>query len=397
MGRDYLLVGVCYSDNLGDGVIADCLEFAIKVAYPEAKVARLDVAGRQGFHVGKLKGKATLLRVLDSIPEFWQPLITAPAILALLLKGPIWRWRRQITRDTRVVIGGGQLLSHVNLNFPVKLALVSLLARLARAKTAIFAVGVSSGWGRSAKALLGAVVSHASRVFIGVRDAKSVSRLAGHLGMSESSIHLTPDPGVLAAEVYGRPHKATGAIGINLADPVGLKGHVEGTQGSFSKERHLAIWQDVLRGLLDDGHRVCFFTNGAQEDQAFLDEFRGSLGEVAAHKNVAFLPQARDPRELAHQIANVDLIVAHRLHAHIVAFSYLIPAVALGWDDKLDAFFRAIGEQEAVLRPADFAAPEILRRISGSRTQKRSAEALRRISRDVLGAVASLTRAFEGK
>ena len=56
-------------------------------------------------------------------------------------------------------------------------------------------------------------------------------------------------------------------------------------------------------------------------------------------------------------------MIAHRLHATILAFSYGVPAVGLRWDDKLTAFFGSVGlekhttvlDHATVERVGDFA------------------------------------------
>jgi hypothetical protein len=52
---------------------------------------------------------------------------------------------------------------------------------------------------------------------------------------------------------------------------------------------------------------------------------------------------------LAALIAGCDAVVAHRLHAAIVAYAYRVPTVGLLWDDKLQAFFESVGREAYVV------------------------------------------------
>ena len=64
------------------------------------------------------------------------------------------------------------------------------------------------------------------------------------------------------------------------------------------------------------------------------------------------------PEELAHLISSYDAIVAHRLHANIIAYSYAIPHVGLGWDTKMEGFFEATSRDEFLISSFETAAAE---------------------------------------
>ena len=66
-----------------------------------------------------------------------------------------------------------------------------------------------------------------------------------------------------------------------------------------------------------------------------------------------------DPGELAHAIARFDCVLAHRLHACIVAYSYRIPAVGFAWDRKLDSFFAQCDRSRFMTDPRE-TSPESL-------------------------------------
>jgi polysaccharide pyruvyl transferase WcaK-like protein len=61
---------------------------------------------------------------------------------------------------------------------------------------------------------------------------------------------------------------------------------------------------------------------------------------------VTSTPRSDTPQELALKIAACDVIVAHRLHAAILAYSYRVPAIGLLWDAKVAAFFELAGRGE---------------------------------------------------
>jgi polysaccharide pyruvyl transferase WcaK-like protein len=48
-------------------------------------------------------------------------------------------------------------------------------------------------------------------------------------------------------------------------------------------------------------------------------------------------------------IATQDLLIAHRLHANIVAYSCGVPHIGLGWDPKLKNFFESVGRGDFII------------------------------------------------
>ena len=61
--------------------------------------------------------------------------------------------------------------------------------------------------------------------------------------------------------------------------------------------------------------------------------------------------RAVEPRELVAQISGFRAIVAHRLHASIIAYSLGIPSVGLVWDKKVRAFGIMTGRERFFIDP----------------------------------------------
>ncbi|MNF57022.1 Polysaccharide pyruvyl transferase [compost metagenome] len=53
----------------------------------------------------------------------------------------------------------------------------------------------------------------------------------------------------------------------------------------------------------------------------------------------------KTPSDLVNTINRYDLIVAHRLHANIIAYSLGITSIGLRWDTKLHSFFKSINRE----------------------------------------------------
>ena len=90
---------------------------------------------------------------------------------------------------------------------------------------------------------------------------------------------------------------------------------------------------------------MTLFSNGAAEDRAVLARL-GGRPEVAGRVGRGDLRLAGapgSPAALARLIGGFDAVVAHRLHACILGYAYARPVVGLGWDRKVESFFRSVG------------------------------------------------------
>ncbi|QQR68676.1 MAG: polysaccharide pyruvyl transferase family protein [Alphaproteobacteria bacterium] len=358
----YVICGAIYSDNLGDGVIAECLAAALRQHDPASEIVFLDIAGRTHFGHDYLPEKQLALRILRILPRVARPVLVA-ALLAVRLVGWSRRWSGMIKPGDRVIIGGGNLLCDMHLNFPMKLAALDAVAHRKGAATALHAVGVSARWSRLAHCLFARVVGRAQAVRLSVRDEESRQHLVHHLNLTEAQVDLARDPGFLAAQVYTRPTEIMGGVGINLADPRELKFYTKSGQDTgFVVAEHLACWREIISRLIHQERRVVVFTNGAREDHEWLNEVVVSLGEhLAGSPYLTIMPRASTPAELVQQISGLDVLIAHRLHAHIVAYAMGIPAVGLLWDTKLESFFKLVDMPQRLIAPEKFGVEEIWR------------------------------------
>jgi polysaccharide pyruvyl transferase WcaK-like protein len=106
----------------------------------------------------------------------------------------------------------------------------------------------------------------------------------------------------------------------------------------------------LIGRLIADNHIVVCFTDGADEDELFLARCRDRLREMDMIGDQAVIwPRCTNPAELARLVGSFDVVIAHRLHACILAYSYRVPSIGLKWDSKLQAFFDVVGQFDGVL------------------------------------------------
>jgi polysaccharide pyruvyl transferase WcaK-like protein len=336
---------VKYSPNLGDGLLSECLEAELVRAVPGLSIASFDLAGRTDYGAGgRFRGAA--LSLLQSSPTPVRQRV-ASLMLGRAMQRLAPTWRERLADVDVAVTGGGNLFSDADLNFPLKIDAACKLLREADIPVAVFAVGVSDNWTEKGEALFQRALAGARVLDASVRDARSATvwdRRLGHTGVPRARI--VRDPGLLVSFHVERARRAGTAkrIGLGLTHPTTLRYHSDETAVG---EAELTGWYtELVRGCLARGWEVCVFTNGSSEDEAYLRKMRPLLAPLGT--GISFAPRFTRPAELAAYVSGLDLLMAHRLHANIAAYSYAVPQIGFTWDAKLKSFFDLVGRGDCI-------------------------------------------------
>jgi len=349
---------VKYSPNLGDGVIAECLEAELWRRLPDVSIEALDLAGRTDRDGRARSGRRVLaLRALQRMPAVLRDVLVE-AILRLQMMGKCRAAWREALRDADLaIVGGGQLIQDGDLNFPVKLSIVAEECKRNNVPIALFGLGVAASRSGRGAALISSLLHADQLVFAGVRDDDSANRLRQR---RVKGVVITPDPGLMASQVWPssvRQLRKRPVIGVGITHPVILRHHGEGKSGDTTI---MDLYRSLIRRLLASGYDVTCFSNGAREDQTCLDRVVGSFRDDDGPTRA---PDCRTPRELAELVGSFDAVIAHRLHACILAYSYRVAHVGLSWDPKLAAFFANVGRSRYLVELSEDAVqimPELL-------------------------------------
>ncbi|EHS49489.1 polysaccharide pyruvyl transferase [Rhizobium sp. PDO1-076] len=339
-----VVFNVKYSENLGDGLLAQCLETALS-DYPDMQVETIDLAGRTGF--GTTHSRRQLaIHALHVLPAFARRL-AVKAMLRSKLEKLAKDWSIKIDNADAVVVGGGNLFQDDDLNFPLKIGTLLDCIRKSGKPVAIYAVGVSGHWSTEACKLFGRLGA-ARVVHLSVRDDLALRHWKQHFPSGGSPIVL-PDPGLLTCSL---PHAARGGgssrvsamAGICVTDPVILQRHSGGPASDIALKT-VDEYRALIRQLIADGYRIRLFCNGAREDQAFAERLlkEKTMQAYKASNWLSLAVRPERPEELIDILRSVSVVLAHRLHACIAAYSLAIPHVGLGWDPKVASFFTAVG------------------------------------------------------
>ena len=338
-----LIFNVKYSKNVGDGIVAETTEYILKTLSPDAKITTMDIGGRTDYGTTGLRTTSGLKKIMHKIlfvlPERISDYIRIFLTQTALKKQIIPRWHDVMSKCDRIIIGGGQLISDTDLYFPIRLHAVIKLAQQLKKPVYIHAVGVSNpdAWRYAGKKLLtGCFKNNHTIKYISVRDTLSQSYWKGAFN---SSAVVCPDTGNFACNAYDIKKRTTDNrhIGISVTGTDVLTSHTSfGDKPVFVSVRQ---YYDLGLSLIDAGYTPCFFTNGATEDNIVLNAVKELSKD---NPKIKFFNPPHTASDLVQIIAGCDKIIAHRLHACIVATSLNIPAIGLVWDKKLTSYFESL-------------------------------------------------------
>lgn len=244
----------------------------------------------------------------------------------------------------RLLIGGGHLISDIDLNFPLKLFLLIKVAEKLQIETMFVAVGVSNKWNWLSKWLIKRVLTSKAVIKISVRDSLSKSNLSTYFNIEHCDI--LPDPALMSALTY--PHESTGnkgkrrLLGIGITDIRGLN-YSSDIVNKMSKNDF-----DFISSIVKKSHKlgidVAFYTNGASEDEAFMNRY---ISPKFSEQSLVYksIERPKSPEELVRTISQFDFVIAYHLHANIIASCFNIPYFAVNWDNKVSSFFRSQGSE----------------------------------------------------
>lgn len=338
-----------FSPNLGDGLLSECLEAALIEMGADQETWSIDLAGRREYG-DEMMGRAAIMSVLDKMPPpMRKNLIRVPLAIKAARN---WRphYAALLHGANATVIGGGNLLSDMDLNFPTKLTLAVEEAEKARLPVFVYAAGVARDWSKRGEAMLKTAFGKSIVKGIFVRDAESKQQWDTRFGQATGHIAtVVRDPGLLAQEVYAISSRYSSKQAVNSRPVFGI-----GLMSHLAIRYHSAVapsrdfldqwYVDLAKEAINQGYQVCAFTNGSPEDRSYAADLYGRLRELGDDSILSF-PTSATPRELCEIIAHLDVLVAYRMHAIIAAYSLGVPAIALTWDRKLTSFMKSVDRE----------------------------------------------------
>ncbi len=361
--RKIIIFNVKFSTNVGDGVIAECMEHEIAALSPGTEIVTIDIGGRESFGDSGVIKNGLLKNSVKSVLKYLPKTMTQALKARVSEKAIETRFKPQWTEKVRgadlIVIGGGQLIAASDDYFPPRIQAVCEIAAELRIPFALHAVGMSNpaGFSDNARQIFKRYFEN-NPLFVGgsVRDADSMKNWCALF--PNMQIGLARDPGLTAAVTYCRIFNQAKSlkntrkgevknIAVGVIAPSVMDTHAAQIENGAPFSRQ--FFTELGCELADAGFNVTYFTNGAAEDQEYLETFsKRDFGNRTVH----FAPRPLTPKELAATLAQADCVIAHRMHALIVSYAFGIPTVGLVWDQKLTAFYESINAGDHALSGA---------------------------------------------
>lgn len=345
------LVCEAYSSNLGDAFICKQVQSLIKSKGLD--VVCVDLSGRRSF-----SNSESQCSTLKSNREKFKNITSFFSRSPFLRRVVTYiRWKRNSESDFKsyvcsilkdadgVVIGGGQILTDTNLEFPLRLQSVYEVCKEYQKPYVVFSVGVGDGLSLYARNVLNRIISDAE--FVSVRGRVSRSRVC-NLNHNVLVVE-NPDPVFYSDSNSDDGHFFTGVnglyVGLNILSPSVFRRFVPSLK-FLSDDDYRRFWYKVATAVCNEGGKCVIFTNGSQSDfesAMFVFQYL-----KAKDVDVVILPRPSNPSLLSDQINGLDVVVATRMHAGIKAYSLGKVVIPVGWDKKIDEVWGQIGIETVV-------------------------------------------------
>ena len=351
--------------NLGDAAIQDSMILNLRRRIPAARITGItlnpdDTSRRHGVPAFPLGGQARAGRwiagehptaagpVAHPAPDGVRALLKRIPLLVRLVQwgrrviGPaaaevrhlLQAWRLVRSLDLLVVSGGGQVDDTWGGVFggPYDLCKWGLLADAAGVPFAVASVGAESL--ASALSRLLARTGLRAAGYRSYRDAysKSVIESVG-LGWEDPivpdlafSLPVTPVP---------RPNRTPPVIGVSpiaYCDP-----RVWPRKDPAVYHTYLGLLEAVIRKLRESGHEVVLFTSDGP-DRRVVEDLLARLPDAGLRA-----PQTGSLEDLFRALADVDVVLASRLHGVLLSLLAGRPVLALSYHRKVRDHMEAMG------------------------------------------------------
>lgn len=355
------VLAVPFSDNLGDLLIYECVSGLLHTQATNAiSVVPVDLAGRRSLQPSMARLRSGRLKWLERLPSWARPALPI-LYFGILKRGQLRRFFADALSQADVVfVGGGHLLADLNLNFPIKLSIAAREVQRLKLPVTIYGVGVSEDWTALGGLLFKAAIRALDPGAIAVRDEASARRLMQRGGYA--AVTVEPDPALIASRLFPRtsikPSQPT--VGINVIGVSTLKTEA----GLLTPALSPSFYPQLGRQLAQLGvTKFLLFTNGSADDEKRLSEtfqdFVKAVQEVQPAAIVNRSPRPLSVSDLITSVSSCSVLISHRLHANILAYSYGVPSVGLGWDDKVSSFFQSVGRSQYMVEEHQLATEKI--------------------------------------
>jgi polysaccharide pyruvyl transferase WcaK-like protein len=318
----------------------------------------IDALALAGFSVDRagLKGvRRFVQRVLQRVRTVSCRLANVFCWLLNVVSLPIrevWHWWRSYRVVRRcgslVVCGGGQLDEFWGgpWGHPYVLFKFALLSRMSGTRLIV----LSSGSAKLTTRLGRWFVKHALRIaeYRSFREHFAVN-LARELGAPEPNVWCPDLAFALFINAEKPARRVDGPI-VGISPIAWLDPRSWPEKDSRRYGQYFSRMFDFVSALLARRTQVVLFATAAA-DHAIIADLVQALREESASDcdELVRVSSARTVPDLLNVLANVDVVIASRLHAVILSYACRLPVVAVSYDPKVDQLVELFNQQDACL------------------------------------------------
>lgn len=137
----------------------------------------------------------------------------------------------------------------------------------------------------------------------------------------------------------------------------------------FDKQQMLDFWKSMYESIIEKGHQCKLFCNGARSDEAFALELLDYMNIEQEQRENIICRRPVSVENLVDLILDFDAVIVGRLHASIIAYAYGVPSLGLVWNDKQVMFGETIGYPERFIKKENFNVENIISYLEVAITQ----------------------------
>lgn len=203
---------------------------------------------------------------------------------------------------------------------------------------------------------------------VGVRGPLSQAALAD-VGV-ESVVVGDPALALLPADALAMPEEGLIALNVGVVDD----------QWGMDPAAFVEAFTRFCRSLLQDGRELLFVPT-TRQDAAFQRQLAAGLGPGAT------CAPFTDAAGVMVQMARARVVVAHKLHALVLAAAAGVPGIALEYRPKCRDFQASVGRAEHVMRTDQFDGASLVQQLDAVAADAAQAAALERRVDELRGAL----------
>lgn len=340
-----LLIGECYSENLGDAVICKTAYLILKERFPKSEITLFDISGRVNYNKDYQNTNVKMLNHLSSLNLF------------KYTNNPFKKkFYADYERFNRVICSFHNI---INKSFDIAVFAGGALFMDYFAGIIYYLVKKLSNKKIN-------IVFHACGLGALNKDSICLFRKAFSSNFVKSiSIRDNYDQYDF---IFGDIHKAEKTYDIALNCSKYIQINTVTSQynygiGIINIPEYVDVQMNIIKFFIENKLNFRIFTNGASYDEILIDKIMSKL-QISKKDYYNYVLKKPDlPEELIENIISFKQIISFRMHSQIIASSYNISNSGFMWDKKVKDYYSNLNMLDFCFDPNKFDFSKLTRKM----------------------------------